>query len=90
MWDYNLALGNADYLQGEQPTGWYYTQLSGTNYFWYQRLFQDTEFDLAIGIATGSCAADYFTTPNLMGLIDKHDAELDGDNGTPQCGDPQF
>jgi hypothetical protein len=46
VWDYNLSLGNADYLQGWMPTGWYYDQLSDSDYPWWRRLFQDPEFQL--------------------------------------------
>lgn len=44
VWDYNLSLGNANYLNGENPQGWYYTQVGGGQYPWYNRLFQDPEF----------------------------------------------
>ncbi|MBI4606645.1 MAG: CotH kinase family protein [Planctomycetes bacterium] len=44
IWDYNLSLGNADYLNGWLPDGWYYVQLSDSDYPWYRRLFQDTGF----------------------------------------------
>jgi len=85
VWDYNLALGNANYLEGQDPTGWYYTQLSGTNYFWYQRLFQDVEFDLAYWDRFWDLRRSLFSTPGMMALIDKHDRELDGSAGTPNA-----
>jgi hypothetical protein len=51
IWDYNLSLGNANYLNGGSPEGWYYPQLSagGCNGFpcdypWWPRLFQDPTF----------------------------------------------
>jgi hypothetical protein len=44
LWDYNLSLFNADYLQGDQPTGWYYPQLAGSDYPWYTRLHQDVNY----------------------------------------------
>ena len=47
LWDYNLSLGNADYLTGEFPEGWYYQQLGGTDYPWYPRLHEDPAFTLA-------------------------------------------
>ena len=46
VWDYNLSLGNADYLQGWMPTGWYYSQLSNAQYPWWRRLFEDPAFRL--------------------------------------------
>jgi len=44
VWDYNLSLGNADYLQGWMATGWYYPQLGAGDYPWYSRLFEDPDF----------------------------------------------
>lgn len=44
IWDYNLAFGNANYLAGDQYQGWYYTQVGGTDYYWYARLFQDPNY----------------------------------------------
>ncbi|HVR73038.1 MAG TPA: CotH kinase family protein [Planctomycetota bacterium] len=44
VWDYNLSLGNADYLNGWLPEGWYYPQLGAGDYPWYARLFQDPAF----------------------------------------------
>ena len=44
VWDYNLSLGNANYLQGWIPTGWYYSQLSDGQYPWWRRLFEDPAF----------------------------------------------
>ncbi len=46
VWDYNLSLGNADYLQGWLSEGWYYSQLNNTDYPWWRRLFEDPEFRL--------------------------------------------
>ena len=45
-WDYNLSLGNANYLQGWIPTGWYYSQLGDGEYPWWRRLFEDPAFRL--------------------------------------------
>jgi len=45
-WDYNLSLGNADYLEGWLPSGWYYSLLSEGDYPWWRRLFEDPAFRL--------------------------------------------
>jgi hypothetical protein len=47
LWDFNLAFGNADYLEGWNPEGWYYPLISQTEYVygWYNRLFQDETFE---------------------------------------------
>lgn len=44
IWDYNLSLGNANYLEGWIPQGWYYPLLGAGDYPWYARLFQDVDF----------------------------------------------
>jgi hypothetical protein len=44
VWDYNLSLGNANYLQGWIPSGWYYSQLGDGDYPWWRRLFEDPAF----------------------------------------------
>ncbi len=46
VWDYNLSLGNADYLQGWISSGWYYSQLGDGDYPWWRRLFEDPAFRL--------------------------------------------
>ena len=44
IWDYNLCLGNANYLDGWKPDGWYHALVGDGDYPWYRRLFQDPEF----------------------------------------------
>jgi hypothetical protein len=44
IWDYNLSLGNANYLEGWLPTGWYHDMLGDGDYPYYRRLFSDPEF----------------------------------------------
>ena len=45
LWDYNLSLGNADYLSGDNPRGWYFAE--GYDYEWYPRLHEDPAYALA-------------------------------------------
>ncbi|MCH8567250.1 MAG: CotH kinase family protein [Balneolales bacterium] len=46
VWDYNLSLGNANYVQGWSPSGWYHELITQEQYLWgwYTRLFQDPAF----------------------------------------------
>lgn len=44
VWDYNLSLGNANYLNGAIPSGWYHDLVGGGDYPWYQRLHQDPAY----------------------------------------------
>ena len=50
IWDFNIALGNANYAQGERPDGWNYDAV-GANTFgngglWYPRLHADPWYRL--------------------------------------------
>lgn len=45
VWDWNLSFGNANYLDGESPSGWYYEQLRDTEVSWFRRLIEDPEFN---------------------------------------------
>lgn len=85
VWDFNLGLGNANYLDGQEPTGWYYEDVNTPNYYWYQRLFQDTEFDLQYWDRFWELRRSLLETSHMMAMIDRHDAELDGSNGTPNA-----
>ncbi len=43
-WDFNLVMGNANYLNGWLTNGWYYDDVGDAEYPWYRRLFQDPNF----------------------------------------------
>lgn len=77
LWDFNLSLGNADYLQGWDPRGWYYTQIGGTDYPWYPRLFQDPAFANQYKNRWIELRQDLFTTPRMLSQIDEQVALLD-------------
>jgi hypothetical protein len=79
VWDYNLAFGNADYYDGQFPTGWYYQipDLTPTDYYWYPRLFQDPEFVLSYWDRFWQLRRGLFADAALMARIDAADAELD-------------
>ena len=76
IWDYNLSLGNADYLQGWIPTGWYYPQVSSDQYPWYPRLFQDADFAEQYRQRWVELRATVFTKSYLLGSVDRHADEL--------------
>jgi len=49
IWDYNGALGNADYFESWDPEGWHWSNPefpadNPTAYCWYERLFEDPNF----------------------------------------------
>ncbi|UCD50006.1 MAG: CotH kinase family protein [Phycisphaerales bacterium] len=77
VWDYNLSLGNADYLSGWIPTGWYFDQLGNNDYPWWRRLFEDPEFRLAYADRWFAVRRDLFATERLLGIVDDYAALLD-------------
>jgi hypothetical protein len=70
LWDYNLSQGNADYLTGDAPTGWYYTQIAGTDYPWYPRLFQDANYTLRHWDRYWEMRRGVWATSTVLGEID--------------------
>ncbi len=77
VWDYNLSLGNADYLQGWIPTGWYNRQLGDGEYPWWRRLFEDPAFRLQYADRWFELRRGLFTTARLLGMIDDYAALLE-------------
>ena len=70
VWDYNLSLGNANYLQGWIPTGWYYSQISEGDYPWWRRLFEDPAFRLRYADRWFELRENLFATGQLLQDID--------------------
>ena len=70
VWDYNLSLGNANYLQGWIPTGWYYSQISEGDYPWWRRLFEDPAFRLRYADRWFELRENIFATGQLLQNID--------------------
>ena len=71
LWDFNLALGNANYLQGWLPHGWYYPLISDYEYNrgWYKRLFQDAAFADLYNRRYRSLRLTAFSDLNLLGKM---------------------
>lgn len=69
-WDYNLSLGNADYLNGWIPTGWYYDLISAGDYPWWRRLFQDPWFQRRYADRWFELRGSLFSTSRLLSYID--------------------
>ena len=79
LWDFNLSLGNADYLDGWDPQGWYYPLISQSDYLhgWYTRLFQDPQFRLLYADRRFEFRRSTVTTERLLKVIDDYAALLD-------------
>ena len=77
IWDYNLSLGNANYLNGGNPVGWYYPQLNANDYPWYARLFQDTAgFRALYNERWRQLRNELFTLDYLLGTVEQRTAQL--------------
>ncbi len=78
LWDFNLALGNANYLDGWDPTGWYYELISDYDYNrgWYTRMFEDPEFADRYARRYRMLRNTSFSRWNLMGNIRDYDEML--------------
>jgi len=74
IWDYNLALGNANYLNAWNPEGWYYSLLNQDEYAWrwYTRLFQDPEFMQQYKKRYRVLRSHAFSNVNLMHRINHY------------------
>jgi hypothetical protein len=77
IWDYNLSLGNANYLDGWIPTGWYHDLLDDASYFWWRRLFEDPEFRLRYQDRWFELRRGPFRTERLVRDVDDEAALLD-------------
>jgi hypothetical protein len=80
-WDYNLSLGNANYLQGAYPEGWYGGLLGNIDYPYWNRLFEDANFAQKVADRWTELRQTVFTTENLMADIDAALNQLS--NGNP-------
>jgi len=76
IWDYNLSLGNADYLNGGIPQGWYYTQVGAGDYPWYGRLFEDPDFRQRYIDRWTELRENEFSNVKLVGDIEVYTDEL--------------
>ena len=85
IWDYNLALGNADFLTADDPEGWYYDLTSPQDYYWYDRMFVDEEFELAYWDRFWELRRGMLSDSGLAARIDRHTGELEGGSGSPNA-----
>lgn len=76
-WDYNLSLGNADYLTGWMPSGWYFDQLGDGDYPYWRRLFNDPQFELQYADRWFALRRDLFATDRLLGMVEDYATLLD-------------
>ncbi len=86
LWDFNIALGNADYGEGQFSTGWNYdgsrtAPLAGG--LWYSRLHADPNYRIATFDRYWELRAGAWSTESLMARIDATAALLTDNDPTP-------
>ncbi len=84
VWDFNLSLGNADYMRGWQTEGWYFTLLPENDCYigcavrdWYVRLLQDPAYEQQMRQRWWELRSDIFSEEYLTGLIESKRELLD-------------
>ena len=69
-WDYNLSFGNANYLRGGHFDGWYGETISGNDYPYWDRLFEDPAFEQAVADRWNELRQSTLATEKLLADVD--------------------
>lgn len=82
IWDFNGALGNADYFEAWETQGWHHENPefpadNPNGYRWYQRLFEDPGFRDRYQTRWQELRAGPLTTAAIMAVIDEHSAQIE-------------
>ena len=72
IWDWNLSLGNANYLEGGKTNGWYYTQLGSGDDLWLSRLRTDPDFYQKIIDRWGELRTNVLGLSNLLARVNAY------------------
>lgn len=76
IWDYNLALGNADYCEGGDWSGWGYqfNEVCPADFwlipFWWERLLEDPNFVIALKQRWQALRTNELSNTTLLGRVD--------------------
>lgn len=86
IWDWNLAWGNADYLDGWNTNGWYYPLISDSDHIWLRRLIAgtpngydrrgDPDFNQKIIDRWAELRTNILAPGNILRRVDQIAAEL--------------
>lgn len=85
-WDYNLSLGNGNYLEGAYPEGWYHDGISDQQYPYWDRLFEDPNFEQAVIDRWTELRSTVWSTESLLADIDQAVDMLS--DGNPRLDNP--
>jgi spore coat protein CotH len=86
VWDFNLALGNAGFCNGEDTQGWAFEFNSICPNdafpvpFWWPRLISDPNFSHQVKARWAELRADVLSDTNINQLIDQHNGILTNSN----------
>lgn len=76
VWDFNIAMGNANYCNGDSHIGWAMDfndeciQDNWIIHFWWQRLWDDPVFRQRLVARWHELRSDLFKTERITGLVD--------------------
>ncbi len=76
LWDFNIALGNADYCGGNLVSGWafQFNQVCPTDFwlvpFWWQKLFDDARFRTKIKARWRALRSTELSNTKILSFID--------------------
>lgn len=73
IWDFDLAFGNLNYSDAQNPTGWWIR----TNSPWFARLFQDPAFEARVKARWSDLRSHSLDRNSLLRLIEGEAAALD-------------
>jgi subtilisin-like proprotein convertase family protein len=77
MWDFDLAMRNANYCNAEYVSGWMYDEhCDNENPFWYQRLRQDSAFANELRCTWQALRTTTFSDANIFAVIDSMETLL--------------
>ena len=83
IWDYNLSCFNANYNGGDSHSGWYYSVLGTTDYYYWPRLHQDPNYEIQHWDRYWEMRRGIFATTTLLNYIDGLASQLTNGSSTP-------
>lgn len=76
VWDYNLSLGNSFSHEGDNPRGWYHHTIDDHEYLYFERLFEDPNFEVRYWDRYYELRNTVFATEKLLRQIDDLEEQL--------------
>lgn len=81
IWDWNLSFGNADYADGFNTSGWYYSGVGENDHLWFHRLMfgttspsgttGDPDFNQKITDRWSVLRTNIFASSNVLARVDE-------------------